>query len=488
VSTDVWSEAAEVRLELVEPVELAIARPAPAEVAPRRRTHAERGIRWGLACLVIDGLMLLTAGVLARVAAAAAGAPSLPLAWMLLIAVGIVVLLARRGLYTPGSSIRTLDDAAAALAAVGVATAAGLAVVALAPGAVPPAEVLRFGVFAAVYVVAGRLSLYRSELHSRRTGEALRPTLLVGAGRIGRLVAERLLQAPELGLRPVGFLDKDPADELPLPVLGASWDLDRAVAEHGIEQVIVCFSRAPDDVLLRLVSDCERLGIDVAVVPRLFEKTTTRVEVDHVGALPLMHIRPSDPKSYGVAIKYALDRVIAGLMLVVLSPVLIATALAVWQSLGRPILFRQLRVGRDGRRFRILKFRSMRPGAADVPESERLTRVGAFIRRTSLDELPQLINVLRGEMSLVGPRPERPELVEGFEQSIYRYGDRHRVKSGITGWAQVHGLGRGEDRFGEVPLRERVEWDNFYIENWSFWLDVKIAIMTALAVLRFRQT
>jgi exopolysaccharide biosynthesis polyprenyl glycosylphosphotransferase len=485
---DVSVEPAEARLELVEPVELALAPALPVEEAPRRCRAADRELRWGLACLAADTLMLLTAGLLSGVAAAAAGVQPLPLVWKVSLGAAIVVLLARRGLYTPASSIRTLDHAAAALAAVGVATATGLAVVALIPTAVAPAEVLRFGLFAAVYVVAGRHSFYRAELHDRRQGERLRPTLLVGAGRVGQLVAERLLQAPELGLRPVGFLDKQPPEGLGLPVLGASWDLERAVREQGIEQVIVCFSTAPDEVLLRLVGDCERLGVDVAIVPRLFEKTTTRVEVDHVGALPLMHIRPADPKSFRFLIKHALDRVIAATTLLLLSPVLLATALAVWCSLGRPILFRQLRVGRDGRRFRILKFRSMRPAPADVPERERLTRVGSFIRRSSLDELPQLINVLRGEMSLVGPRPERPELVAGFEQSVYRYGDRHRVKSGITGWAQVHGLGRGEDRFGEVPLRDRVEWDNFYIENWSFWLDVKIVIMTALAILRFRQS
>jgi FlaA1/EpsC-like NDP-sugar epimerase len=276
VATDAGAQPVEAHLELVEPIELAVARPAAVEEAPRRRTYGERELMWALPCLAVDGLMLITAGLLASVAAAAAGAVSLPLAWKLAVGAGIILLLARRGLYTPSSSIRTLDDAAAALGAVGVATATALAVVALVPGTVPPAEVLRFGVFAAVYVVAGRLSFYRAELYSRRTGETLRPTLLVGAGRVGRLVAERLLQAPELGLRPVGFLDKDPSDGLPLPVLGASWDLERAVAEHGIEQVVICFSTAPNDVLLRLVGDCERLGVDVAVVPRLFEKTTTR--------------------------------------------------------------------------------------------------------------------------------------------------------------------------------------------------------------------
>jgi lipopolysaccharide/colanic/teichoic acid biosynthesis glycosyltransferase len=128
-------------------------------------------------------------------------------------------------------------------------------------------------------------------------------------------------------------------------------------------------------------------------------------------------------------------------------------------------------------------------GAAEDSEDDlsRVTPVGAFLRRTSIDELPQLVNVLRGDMSFVGPRPERPELVEVFEQDVYRYDDRLRVKSGITGWAQVHGLGRGPDRFNLTSLSDRVEWDNYYIENWSPWLDVKIMLLTAGAVLRFRQ-
>jgi lipopolysaccharide/colanic/teichoic acid biosynthesis glycosyltransferase len=184
-----------------------------------------------------------------------------------------------------------------------------------------------------------------------------------------------------------------------------------------------------------------------------------------------------------------------------LAPLLVATAIAVRVTSPGPIFFRQRRIGRDGREFELLKFRSMRV-PEDVAEDDvgggdaarplsavggdlgpggleadhlRLTPIGEFIRRTSIDELPQLWNVLRGDMTLVGPRPERPEFVELFGQSIRRYDDRHRVKSGITGWAQVHGLR------GQTSLADRVEWDNYYIENWSLWLDVKILVMTLTA-------
>jgi lipopolysaccharide/colanic/teichoic acid biosynthesis glycosyltransferase len=162
-------------------------------------------------------------------------------------------------------------------------------------------------------------------------------------------------------------------------------------------------------------------------------------------------------------------------------------------SLGRPVLYRQARLGRDGRRFEMLKFRSMRPAPPDesttmelppdtapggVEGADRRTRVGAFLRRTSLDELPQILNVLKGDMSFVGPRPERPQFVAVFEQTVHRYGDRHRVKSGITGWAQVNGLR------GKTSVADRAEWDNYYIDNWSLWLDFKIVLLTVAAVLR----
>jgi exopolysaccharide biosynthesis polyprenyl glycosylphosphotransferase len=226
----------------------------------------------------------------------------------------------------------------------------------------------------------------------------------------------------------------------------------------------------------------------------LFEMVNGRVTVEHIGGLPLVSARSTNPRGWQFALKYAFDRVAAALALLLVLPVLVAAAVAIRLSLGRPIFFRQVRVGRDGRPFDMLKFRSMHETSPDdepadielppdtapggIEGEDRRTRVGAFLRRTSIDELPQLLNVLKGEMSLVGPRPERPEFVGLFEQSVYRYSDRHRVKAGITGWAQVNGLR------GKTSLTDRVEWDNHYIENWSLWLDLKIALMTAFTVVR----
>ena len=350
---------------------------------------------------------------------------------------------------------------------------------------------------AVVILVPGRIVLSRMELRERRQGISVKPTLIVGAGNVGQLVAKRLLEHPEFGLRPVGFLDKEPlpanGSSAGVPVLGASWDFDEIVDGYGISHVIMAFSTAPHDVLLRTTRRCHELGIAVSFVPRLFERVTAKLSVEHVGGLPLISIRPSDPKGWQFRLKYALEPVAAGIVIVILLPLLAVSAVAVWISLGRPILYRQRRMGLDEQEFDILKFRSMQSAPAGdgvetlppdtapggVGDVDRRTRVGKFIRRTSIDELPQLFNVLRGDMSLVGPRPERPEFAEIFNHEVHRYSERIRVKSGITGWAQVNGLR------GQTSLTDRVELDNYYIENWSFLLDLKILLLTVRAMLHF---
>jgi exopolysaccharide biosynthesis polyprenyl glycosylphosphotransferase len=471
----------------------------------RRRAQGLTGIglragrAWSAARLALDAAMLVTASVATTLGSSAAGVPAPSPFWLVLFSVFMLGLLAMRGMYRSRLHYELLEDLKSVVIATSVAAMAVLSIRELlfAPENLS-AQVIRTWAFATAYVAAGRLALHWSRAQSYRHGEAFRPTLIIGAGKVGRLAAKRLLTHPELGLKPIGFLDKDPLvaedDSLPVPVLGASWDLDRVVEQHRVEQVIVTFSRAPHEVLLRLFKRCEELGLQVAFVPRLYETVTSRLTVEHLGGLPLLSARHANPRGLQVAVKYAADRLVAAVLLVLALPVIVPAALAILVTLGRPLFFRQVRVGRDGRTFAMLKFRTMRPveeevtpEAIDLPPDtapggieggDRRTRVGAFLRRSSLDELPQLINVLKGEMSLIGPRPERPEFVGLFEQSVYRYSDRHRVKSGITGWAQVHGLR------GKTSLSDRVEWDNYYIENWSLWLDLKVLLLTFLAVLR----
>ena len=449
---------------------------------------------WVRGALLLDLVMLSAASAACELGAGQAGLAHVWPGWLLGYGALVLLLLRRRGLYRWQLRLSSLDDVRAVLSATLLASIALVSLRVLLPGSVDDlgSQSLRLLAFSAVYLAAGRVAFDRAQLSARRHGDLAKPTLIIGAGRIGRLTADRLLAHPELGLAPVGFIDKEPLDEerLPAPVLGASWDLERLIERHGVEHVVVAFSTAPSEVLLREVERCERLGVSVSVVPRLFERVTERIDVEHLGGLPLLSARRIDPMGLQFALKYTVDRVVAGAALVLLLPLLLALALGTWLSVGRPVFFRQSRLGRDGREFELLKFRSMRGAAGPlvfhdlhgdtapggVEGDDRRTRFGTILRRTSLDELPQLLNVLRGEMSLIGPRPERPDLARLFERKVHRYGDRHRVKSGITGWAQVNGLR------GKTSLADRVEWDNHYIENWSLWLDLKILLLTPWAV------
>jgi exopolysaccharide biosynthesis polyprenyl glycosylphosphotransferase len=473
--------------------------------APRAPTRGARGFAgvsrrlgaWTASCVVVDALMLAAAVVVADLGSGRAGVPPTPALWLAAFPLLTFLFMALRGMYRPRVFLRVLDDLRVAITATALAAMIVLSLrVLTADDPWVAAQTARLWAFASVYLLAGRVVLSWSELQARRRGESVRPTLVVGAGRVGRLTARRLQEHPELGLRPVGFLDKEPLEgkEGDLPVLGASWDLDRIVAEHGVRHVVLSFSTAPQSVLLRVMRRCQELGVEVSMVPRFYEKVMGHIGVEYLGGLPLMTAQPTNPRGWHFAVKYLSDRLVASLLLMLVSPVLLLSALGVLLTSGRPVFFRQPRAGLDGRVFPILKLRTMRPprpgevqavhelpaGTAPggVEGEDRRTALGAFLRKTSIDELPQLWNVVRGEMSLVGPRPERPEYVERFSEQIERYGERHRVKAGITGWAQVHGLR------GQTSLADRVEWDNYYIENWSLWLDVKILLLTVIAIVR----
>lgn len=450
---------------------------------------------WTSGALGLDLAMLFLAAIGTAIGGTAVVA-SPPAVWVLAFSLFVVLVLASRGLYSLPVRIRVLDDLRTVAIATTVAAMVVLTLRLLLQN--PPhvgAQTARLWVFATIYLAAGRVALSLLHVNARREHELTRPTLIVGAGKTGHLTARRLLESPELGLEPVAFLDKEPLfDEqtLGLPVAGASWDLEDVVTRYGIQHAIVTFSTAPNDVLLRLTRRCAELGVSVSVVPRMYEQVAERLSVEHLGAMPLLTSHSANPRGWEFGVKYVLDRLVAFALLVLVAPVFLLVALAVRLTMGRPVMFRQTRVGRDGQPFEMLKFRSMRNptegatsfvlpdglGPGGVEGADRRTPVGRFLRGANLDELPQLLNVLKGEMSLVGPRPERPEFVARFEESVYRYSDRHRVKAGITGWAQVHGLR------GRTSISDRAEWDNFYVENFSLWLDVKILLMTAAAVAR----
>jgi lipopolysaccharide/colanic/teichoic acid biosynthesis glycosyltransferase len=325
---------------------------------------------------------------------------------------------------------------------------------------------------AAVAVGRGGVAVLRSRVLS--SGRGTTPTLVLGAGVVGRHLVERLLADARYGLRPVGFLDSDPLprsvpgehDDLAVPLLGRSQDLVSAIERTGARHVILAFSSEPDHLLVQTARQCRRLGVAVSLVPRLFESIDERSTLERVAGLPLLTLRPADPQSWELALKHAFDRLAALAMLVALAPVLILAGAGVALTSRGPILARQRRVGRDGRVFDVLRFRTQSAGGA-------LTSVGRLLRASALDELPLLLGVLRGQMSLVGPRPERPEFVERFAGEPSRLQRLLQVKSGITGWAQVHELR------GRHPAGDGLEADEYYVENWSLLLDLRILGTTA---------
>ncbi len=488
---------------------------APARLAPGPRSARAGSFRgplqllleepgWSVVRPIVDFVLLCAAVVLALGGVGGtlhASAASAPLLALPVLTMGLLYL---RGLYHTRLRALILDGLAPVVSAVSVAAMA-VAMVGLAVnGRMPPqADWVRTWLLALLGLSVGRAVFALAQRLARSHRLVGRPVLIMGAGLVGAQVARRLEDHPEYGLCPVGFLDNDPrplaeVGGRDVPVLGTTEDLDEVVQRTAVRNLIVAFSSVADARVSRLIQRCQELGVEVSVVPRMFDTINNRVGYDTVGGLPLLSFTAVNPKGVQFALKHAFDRVFAAVLLVVLSPVLACTALAVRLTSPGPILFRQRRVGRDGTLFDLYKFRSMRAGYAEQEPSEddelawqlggdtapggvegedRRTPIGRFLRRTSLDELPQLLNVLRGEMSVIGPRPERPEFVELFRQDLARYGDRHRVKSGITGWAQVHGLR------GQTSLAERVEWDNYYIAHWSLTLDLKILALTFGALL-----
>ncbi|HEU0132722.1 MAG TPA: sugar transferase [Mycobacteriales bacterium] len=412
-----------------------------------------------------------------------------PLLGMHLVLLALTIaLFASAGLYRPRLSLSVLDDLPSLvgrpLAAAAVTTTAGVALHASAR--VAPLLVLA-AVFAGAVVVLRCLG-YGVVRRCRRDGVVGHPTLVLGAGRVGGHVAQLLLDHPEYGLRPVGFVDSDPLlaeHERPIPLLGGNEALSSAIVEFGVHDVIVAFGSAPESQMVDVIRTCDRLDTEIFFVPRLFELASGNRDTDQVWGLPLVRMKRAAFRSPSWRLKRALDVLLAGTALLLLAPVMAVCALAVLAEGGRGIFFGQERVGLDGRPFTVWKFRSMRPRDESdsqttwsIANDSRVGPVGRILRKTSLDELPQLWNILRGDMSVVGPRPERPHFAAAFAASFPRYDHRHRVPVGLTGWAQVHGLR------GDTSIEDRARFDNFYIENWSLWTDVKIVVRTLGHVVR----
>jgi exopolysaccharide biosynthesis polyprenyl glycosylphosphotransferase len=463
------------------------------------------GPGWTMLCASLDFILASLAVLLARRGIGGHLEPVDVSSSALALPVLVVALLVVRGSYRSRMRAFALDWLPGIVSAISVATMAILTSDLLIHGRVTePAAWVRVWLLAAVMVSSGRVVLAFAQRWARSRRLCGQPVLIVGAGAVGTHIARRLQKDPRYGMSPVGFLDDDPPSmahvgECSPMVLGGLETIEEVLSRTGTRRVIVAFSGSPDASVSRLTRVCQERGVGVSVVPRMFETINDRLGYDAVGGLPLLSFHSVDQRSWQFALKHALDRVLSAMLLLLLAPLMAAIALAVRVTSPGPILFRQPRVGRDGKTFDLYKFRSMRwhvpptnchhddflasrlverdVGPGGVDGQNRLTSIGGILRKLSLDELPQFINVLKGDMSLVGPRPERPEFVELFGRDIPRYHERHRVKSGITGWAQVHGLR------GPTSLRDRIEWDTYYVTHWSLRLDVKIVVLTMIALL-----
>jgi len=273
--------------------------------------------------------------------------------------------------------------------------------------------------------------------------------------------------------------------EIGLAELGSVDEIRRIVRTHSIDQLLIALPLSARERILRILSEFETDAVSVRILSSVIDRLTRPVEVGEIGDIRLLAIQEHPLASWPGVLKRIIDFSIALVGLVVLWPLLMAIALAVRFSSPGPILYRQTRVGRDDRPFTIYKFRTMRVDAERntgpvwaIRDDQRRTKVGTFLRRTSLDELPQLYNILIGQMSLVGPRPERPEFVEEFKKRIPAYLRRHKVKAGLTGWAQANGWR------GNTSIEKRIECDLWYIANWSLSLDVEIILKTIIEVFR----
>jgi exopolysaccharide biosynthesis polyprenyl glycosylphosphotransferase len=270
---------------------------------------------------------------------------------------------------------------------------------------------------------------------------------------------------------------------LGIPILGDDYhQIPYLLDAYSVEQVIIALPDAQRSELVDLISLCRRGRVDIKIYPDMFAYMARDLSVDELGGVPLLTVRDIALRGWKLSLKRAMDIFGSVLGLVFLSPLMLLTAILIRLESPGPVFYAQERMGLDGRPFQMIKFRSMREDAEShgpgwtVKDDPRVTNIGKFMRRTSWDEITQLINVLLGEMSLVGPRPERPLYVQEFRDRIPRYMERHQEKAGMTGWAQVNGLR------GDTSIEERTESDLWYVENWSLWLDIKIIIRTVLNI------
>jgi exopolysaccharide biosynthesis polyprenyl glycosylphosphotransferase len=448
------------------------------DVAPEASRRRTGGVGWAASLVGAD-----------TAAAALAWAVIPGMRWQVALAALLVtvVFFANAGLYRSRLYLSVLDELPALVGRTMLAGAFAT-VVGVWGNQWASRSILWFTAAFAAAVLVARSIAFAAARWARASGRTRHRALIMGGGEVAGLLARTLLDRPETGLDPIGFLDDDPLlalDDWPVPHLGGNDDLVDVITRRGVTHIIVAFGSAREAAVVDVLRACDRLACEILFVPRFYEVHSTARDMELVWGIPLVRMRRAPFRSLMWRLKRLIDIAFSAFAIALLAPVLLACAVAVRISIGSPILFHQERVGLDGRPFTLLKFTSLRPATAsesaqhwNIGHDDRLTTVGKVLRRTSLDELPQLWNILRGDMSLVGPRPERPYFVDEFTRKFPRYMARHRVPAGLTGTAQVQGLR------GDTSIADRARFDNYYIENWSLWEDVKILLRTFSQVLR----
>lgn len=400
---------------------------------------------------------------------------------LVLVAVALVTLHVR-GHHRMRLSPSIADDLRPVMASVAVGVLAFAAV----SGPWAPTRLITTWLVTGALLMCVRWIAYASGKALHRRGLGLAPTLVIGAGDVGQELARILIEHPETGLKPVGLIDGFPYEAgMPVPVLGDVKQLGQVVSAHQVSHVIIAFGALRDLDMVKILRACGYLQLTTFVIPRFFDlgMELQGPGLEELRGLPLVRMRPGALRTRTWPLKRFLDVVVAGTGLVLTAPLWAVLALLVKASSPGPVFFSQERVGRDGQPITVRKFRSMKVNDDSdhkwsVQGDAKVTPVGRFLRSSGLDELPQLLNVLAGDMSIVGPRPERPLFAAEFGSWISGYEDRLRVPPGITGWAQVAGL-RGDT---SIPRRTRL--DNSYIENWSLWRDLVIMARTVPTLLR----
>jgi exopolysaccharide biosynthesis polyprenyl glycosylphosphotransferase len=346
---------------------------------------------------------------------------------------------------------------------------------------------LYWSVVATVVLILARYVLRRWRTRQWEQGRGVDRVVVVGSGAAADLVLQRIRMFPDYGYKVVGVVTDKAGETKPAngsDVLGPTNELGRIIGEQQVNLVFVAEPDLSQDQILALVDSCRDCGADFRIVPSMLEIMTSRVTADQLDGIPLLQFRHGlDVDAAKATSKRILDAAVSGLGMIVISPLLLLIAILVKGTSAGPVLLHQERSGLDERPMMMHKFRTMTANAEiktgpvwASSDDPRRTAVGRFLRRFSLDELPQLWNVLVGEMSLVGPRPERPQFVDEFKDRVHRYADRHVVRPGLTGWAQVN------DLRGQTSVEERLIYDLYYIENWSLAFDLKIILITLFRI------